>query len=391
MIIRHNLSAMNVQRQLNLTGKQNAKSTEKLSSGYKINRAADDAAGLAISEKMRRQIRGLNQGIANTQDGVSLNQVADGALAEVHEMLHRITELSVKAANGTNSPQDRQAIQAEISEILSEIDRIGDTNKFNELPVFKGIDIPILEEDGSTIMPGKVQVKDLQLVDLDLGKYPFDGNSGANHLQLQAIVNKPDSKLDGQSYNMIYENGTTSNSSMRISYTLPGSTVPVVEIVPLESCTIGNYTANIKGNPPGWARELVYKNAAGIEIKVTQKVTADLKGDDEKYYGISYEVENIGKVDVKLDFQFHADTAYNNNDTCEGYFIDGKRIEKSCIYSGAKLALYFGTAGKQQYYYKDTGEPFRRRCGQCIGIFRKDSAFREKTGQFFYRIFRFHI
>ena len=127
MIIRHNLTAMNAQRQLNLTGKQNAKSTEKLSSGYKINRAADDAAGLAISEKMRRQIRGLNQGIANTQDGISLNQVADGALAEVHEMLHRITELSVKAANGTNSPQDRQAIQQEINEILAEIDRIGDT------------------------------------------------------------------------------------------------------------------------------------------------------------------------------------------------------------------------------------------------------------------------
>lgn len=168
MIIKHNLSAMNTRRQLNLTGNQNAKVTEKLSSGYKINKAADDAAGLAMSEKMRRQIRGLNQGIANTQDGVSLNQVADGALAEVHKMLHRITELSVKAANGTNSPQDRQAIQHEITEILAEIDRIGDTTKFNELHIFKGTDVPVLNGDGTPAIPGRIPVKDLQLVDLEL-------------------------------------------------------------------------------------------------------------------------------------------------------------------------------------------------------------------------------
>lgn len=135
-IVTHNLLAMNSNRQLGITTKSKVKSTEKLSSGYKINRAADDAAGLSISEKMRRQIRGLMQGVENTQDGVSLCQVADGALAEVDDMLHRITELSIQAANGTNADSDREAIQTEISEILQEIDRIGDTTSFNEMKIF---------------------------------------------------------------------------------------------------------------------------------------------------------------------------------------------------------------------------------------------------------------
>lgn len=137
MVISHNLLAMNAQRQFNITGTNKKKSTEKLASGYKINRAADDAAGLAISEKMRRQIRGLNQGARNTQDGISLLQVADGALNEVHDMLHRMSELSIQAANGTNTDSDREAIQQEISQIKSEIDRISDTTEFNTRKLFK--------------------------------------------------------------------------------------------------------------------------------------------------------------------------------------------------------------------------------------------------------------
>ena len=137
MVISHNLLAMNAQRQFNITGTNKKKSTEKLASGYKINRAADDAAGLAISEKMRRQIRGLDQGARNTEDGISLLQVADGALSEVHDMLHRMSELSIQAANGTNTDSDREAIQQEISQIKSEIDRISDTTEFNTRKLFK--------------------------------------------------------------------------------------------------------------------------------------------------------------------------------------------------------------------------------------------------------------
>lgn len=138
MIISHNLLAMNANRQFNIINKNKAKSTEKLSSGYRINRASDDAAGLSISEKMRWQIRGLNQGVRNTQDGVSVCQVADGALGEVSAMLHRITELAVQSANGTYTDEDREAIQHEIAQIMQEIDRIGDNTEFNERKIFKG-------------------------------------------------------------------------------------------------------------------------------------------------------------------------------------------------------------------------------------------------------------
>ncbi len=137
-IVAHNLVAMNTQRQLKINSNSKTKSTEKLSSGYRINRAADDAAGLSISEKMRRQIRGLTQGVQNTQDGISLCQVADGALAEVDDMLHRMTELSVKAANGTLTDVDRSYVDMEIQQIKTEIDRISETTKFNDRLLFDG-------------------------------------------------------------------------------------------------------------------------------------------------------------------------------------------------------------------------------------------------------------
>ena len=136
MIIQHNLTAMNSNRMMGLTKSRKAKTTEKLSSGYRINRSADDAAGLAISEKMRRQIRGLTQAAYNCQDGVSLCQIADGALNEVHEMLKRSEELVVQALNGTNTAQDREYIQKELDAIYNEIDRVHTTTVFNEQNIF---------------------------------------------------------------------------------------------------------------------------------------------------------------------------------------------------------------------------------------------------------------
>ena len=138
MVVQHNLTAMNSNRMLNLTTKTQSKSTEKLSSGYKINRAADDAAGLAISEKMRRQIRGLTQASANAQDGISCVQTAEGALNEVHDMLQRMNELAVKAANGTNMDEDRSYIQQEVSQLTTEINRVAKTTTFNEQNLLNG-------------------------------------------------------------------------------------------------------------------------------------------------------------------------------------------------------------------------------------------------------------
>ncbi len=132
MVVQHNLTAMNSNRMLGLTASTQAKSTEKLSSGYKINRAADDAAGLAISEKMRRQIRGLTQASANAQDGISMVQTAEGALNEVHDMLQRMNELAVKAENGTLMSEDRDYIDQEVQQLMSEIDRVASTTTFNQ-------------------------------------------------------------------------------------------------------------------------------------------------------------------------------------------------------------------------------------------------------------------
>ena len=138
MIVQHNITAMNANRMLGLTTGSLSKSTEKLSSGYRINRAADDAAGLTISEKMRKQIRGLDQASTNAEDGVSSVQTAEGALTEVHSMLQRMNELAVQASNGTNSTSDRQAIQDEIDQLNTEIDRVSETTKFNETYLLKG-------------------------------------------------------------------------------------------------------------------------------------------------------------------------------------------------------------------------------------------------------------
>lgn len=140
MVVQHNLKAMNSNRMLNINTKASARSTEKLSSGYRVNRAADDAAGLAISEKMRKQIRGLTQASRNAEDGISAVQTAEGALAEVQDMLQRMNELCVQAANGTNSITDRQYIQDEIDQLVTELDRVSQTTKFNELYLLKGDD-----------------------------------------------------------------------------------------------------------------------------------------------------------------------------------------------------------------------------------------------------------
>ncbi len=167
MVVTHNLQSMFAQRNLGSVSTRKKKSTEKLSSGYKINRAADDAAGLTISEKMRSLVRGLSQGVENTQDGISMCQIADGALEEVHDMLHRITELSVKASNGTNTAEDRQAIQSEINSLLAEIDRVSESTEFNTMPIFKiGPDIDSAYKD-------EIDISDEEIINqLVNGRFP---------------------------------------------------------------------------------------------------------------------------------------------------------------------------------------------------------------------------
>ena len=156
MVVQHNLTAMNSNRMLGITTKTQAKATEKLSSGYKINRAADDAAGLSISEKMRKQIRGLTQASANAQDGISAVQTAEGALTEVHDMLQRMNELAVKASNDTMTSVDRGYIDAEVQQLKTEINRVQSTTTFNEMNLltgeFTGKNLQVGAEKGQFIM-----------------------------------------------------------------------------------------------------------------------------------------------------------------------------------------------------------------------------------------------
>ena len=183
MVVQHNLRAMNSQRMLGITMNRQSKSSEKLSSGYKINRAADDAAGLAISEKMRRQIRGLSQASLNAQDGISCVQTAEGALNEVHDMLQRSNELCVKAANDTNTSLDRKYIQDEIKQLKTEIDRVAQTTTFNERMLldgkFKSVGLHVGAESTSANRI-TLTIKSMNTTGLGIQKLTVSGSTAAN-------------------------------------------------------------------------------------------------------------------------------------------------------------------------------------------------------------------
>ena len=172
MVVQHNLTAMNSNRMLGVTAGLQSKSSEKLSSGYKINRAADDAAGLSISEKMRKQINGLDRASTNAQDGVSAVQTAEGALTEVHSMLQRMNELAVKAENGTLAQEDRSMIDDEIQQLVSEINRVASTTTFNEMNLldgkFSGKGLQVGAESGQhiTISIGSMDAEGLSIKDV---------------------------------------------------------------------------------------------------------------------------------------------------------------------------------------------------------------------------------
>lgn len=357
MVVQHNLAALNTNRMLGITTGKQAKSSEKLSSGYRINRAADDAAGLSISEKMRKQVRGLNRGADNTMDGISLCQVVDGALSEVTAMVQRVSELSVQAANGTNSASDREALQCEVDEILKEINRIGDTTKFNEIyPFRKDLVGPVA--GAGTVDPsdteGAIPFDNIKLSDVGLGMNPFTLKTDPDHLALQAVVDKDDSIFDGKTYRLIYGDGSTSSSSFKLNYKDANNTGKQ-ETINMSQLAVADYQYD--ANTKTWSRSFNYTNADGINISITQTVRADeTSSQDEKNYKIAYTfTNNEPTMDVGVEFMFHTDTAYNNNDQCEGYFIDGKRVENNCVYTTPGSPMTDGDASN--YIYEDTAVP----------------------------------
>ena len=201
MVVQHNMSAMNANRMFNVSTSTLSKSTEKLSSGYRINRAADDAAGLSISEKMRSQIRGLNQASTNAQDGISLIQTAEGALNESHSILQRMRELSVQASNGTETDEDREAVQSEIEQLQSELTRISETTEFNTMKLLDGsLGSKSASSIGSTLTGSSVGVFKAATMDSDDIK-------ATNFSTLKASSVKDNFEIDGQKFTVDWSKG----------------------------------------------------------------------------------------------------------------------------------------------------------------------------------------
>ena len=288
MVVQHNLTAMNSNRMLGVTTSAQAKSTEKLSSGYKINRAADDAAGLSISEKMRKQIRGLTQASSNAQDGISAVQTAEGALNEVQDMLQRMNELAVKAANGTNSEDDRNYIQDEVNQLIKEIDRVSTTTKFNETYLLKGDDTVKFTAPGTNLKAaaGTAGVNDKQQT--------YDLTITANSFKTEGGKSDVTFSLMGKNFSVRLEE-TDDNK------TLATKLAKAMNENKITDSNVGAFTATVKDNvitltaaKNGTVADTnVIKDDAELTAKGTGVLTLDL------HVGADSTADNQISVDIK--------------------------------------------------------------------------------------------
>jgi len=268
MVVQHNMQAANANRMLGITTSAQSKSTEKLSSGYKINRAADDAAGLAISEKMRSQIRGLDKASSNAQDGISVVQTAEGALNEVHSMLQRMNELATQAANDTNTSQDRSQIQSEINQLTSEIDRVQSTTQFNTMNLLDGSfskkSLQVGSKEGQTIT---LSIDNMSSASLGI-KDPFN--------KVKVYSTKDLSELDSDA-NAVY---AFKGKDSKI-YALDGSPTTAADIKAGEEAS--DSVTFTQDSTTG----LYYKNTVA-DGKVTAGADAEwAKSSDGKYYKVN--------------------------------------------------------------------------------------------------------
>lgn len=328
-VIAHNLLAMNANRQAGIVTTRKSKVSEKLASGYRINRAADDAAGLTISENMRSMIRGLNQGSNNIQDGISLVQIADGALSEVHDMLHRMNELSVKSANGTNTQADRDAIQEEVNNLTKEIDRISKTTTFNTLQIFD--DAFGLEAGGSVTkyVSSKSADKGYMVESKYMNGYYYTvanlNFSGINKKNLDFLDDKSFSFTCGYGCGEVFEFTMSTNPSTVDKLTKSGSRYNYT--INVAGCTSGAEVADriynyVNANPyggvvadsvPGGAqvahRQALMKDGSKLVIVDTssKKSTA---AEAENLYPKSY-APSYGAVDASALVAPHYDDLVN--------------------------------------------------------------------------------
>ena len=355
MVVQHNMQAANANRMLNVTTSAQSKSTEKLSSGYKINRAADDAAGLTISEKMRKQIRGLDRASTNAEDGVSAVQTAEGALTEVHSMLQRMNELATQSANGTNSTTDRKAIQDEIDQLSTEIDRVSETTKFNETYLLKG------NTDGAT---SKVK---LNAHDAGLAGKLTDNGNGTATFKADTLAVGDKVKIAGKEY-------TIGNSADSADYAKKDTIKTTVDGVG-DSVTSGNTTTSIvakvttaTATGATWAANDKFKDADGNEWTVATATNAtnhEVKAADVSNYlkdgctivsnaantklaGTSV-VDDLGKNEVSIADTTGITALQNGIKAGDTVTVNGTTktvtAETPKTYDEIKTAVAAGTAG----------------------------------------------
>lgn len=281
MVVQHNLTAMNSNRMLGVTTNKQAKSTEKLSSGYKINRAADDAAGLSISEKMRKQIRGLTQASSNAQDGISAVQTAEGALNEVQDMLQRMNELAVKAANGTNSEDDRNYIQDEVNQLIKEIDRVSTTTKFNETYLLKGDDTTaatVADTKVAEDTAGTAGAAQKYTIDFSGIKAPTEGKSdvsfkvGSKTYSITVEAGDDADKIGGKIKDVMDKNKYTDKNDVEYNVTNNGAEIT------LEAAKNGEVAADDKLSKTG--NDAVTVKSSGI-LTLSLHVGADSTADNQ--------------------------------------------------------------------------------------------------------------
>lgn len=275
MVVQHNMSAMNAYRMLGVTTGAQAKATEKLSSGYRINRAADDAAGLSISEKMRSQIRGLNKASTNAQDGISLIQTAEGALNESHSILQRMRELSVQAANGTETDDDREAVQSEIEQLQDELTRISETTEFNTMKLLDG---SLAGPEG--VSKGQNQTIGAQISNLKAASATIAGADtsgvtlGSETINIDGADIKVDwSKLSTEDQAVLKKDWTdTDADSAKKAAKIMEDTINKA----IDDSGLGVEHITVKSSVAGTAASFTFKSGSeGVDSKINAKITAN--------------------------------------------------------------------------------------------------------------------
>ena len=324
MVVQHNLQAINANRMLGITQGTLSGSTEKLSSGYKINRAADDAAGLSISEKMRKQIRGLDQASSNAEDGISAVQTAEGALQEVTDMLQRMNELAVQASNGTNSQDDRQTIQDEISQLTTEIDRVAETTKFNETYLLKG--------------DGTKGAKTLQAHDAGLAGKLVDNGNGKSTFTADALKVGNSVNIGGTEYNIVGSKRTSDYSNIHTATAKIGDTIT-------QNGVKYTLTADVAANGfTGGAVDVKDSNGVATQITVNEGATLTSKATGKSTTLVGNDTIDMSGTTAATNPTWASGDKLVDEDGVEYTFVD---VSENAYLNGVKYAA--------DGFYKSTG------------------------------------